>query len=118
MKGDVLAGEADSVGDVAVILRTLSDPTRLRLLAVLQSGEFSVTALCDKLRLAQPTVSHHLGRLRSARLVAHRRDGKQVFYSLNGDVVRHPEEPCSLAIATGALELWIRRDNSNNGHAT
>ena len=80
-------GGIDHVGEVVGMLRTLSDPTRLRLLAILQEGEQSVTALCDELQLAQPTVSHHLGRLRMARLVANRRAGKQVFYSLNSDLV-------------------------------
>ena len=103
----------DSVGDVVGMLRTLSDPTRLRLLSILQDGEQSVTALCDELQLAQPTVSHHLGRLRSARLVANRRAGKHVFYSLNGELVSDREEPPSLAIASGALELRILRTIAN-----
>ncbi len=103
----------DQVDDVVGLLRTLSDPTRLRLLAALQDGEHSVTALCDQLQLAQPTVSHHLGRLRSARLVANRRDGKQVFYSLNGEMVSEPKGTSALAIAAGALELRIHRTITN-----
>ncbi len=108
---------ADQVGDVVGLLRTLSDPTRLRLLSALQDGEHSVTALCDELKLAQPTVSHHLGRLRSARLVANRRDGKQVFYSLNGEMVSERKDTVALAIAAGALELRILRSitNGDNG---
>lgn len=108
------AVSADSVADVVGMLRTLSDPTRLRLLSILQDGEQSVTALCDELQLAQPTVSHHLGRLRSARLVAHRRAGKHVFYSLNGELVSDRDEPPSLAIASGALELRILRTIANS----
>ncbi len=103
----------DQVGDVVGLLRTLSDPTRLRLLSVLQDGEHSVTALCEQLQLAQPTVSHHLGRLRSARLVANRRDGKQVFYSLNGELVAESKGDSALPIAEGALELRIRRTITN-----
>ena len=101
------AGAIDHVGDVVGMLRTLSDPTRLRLLALLQDGEYSVTALCDALQLAQPTVSHHLGRLRTARLVENRRAGKQVFYSLNGDLVSKRDEPSALSIESGSLELRI-----------
>ncbi len=104
---DDLAAEAHSVGDVVGMLRTLSDPTRLRLLSVLQHGELSVTALCDQLNLAQPTVSHHLGRLRSARLVANRRDGKKVFYSLNDALVSPGNGEKGLSIAAGPLELRI-----------
>lgn len=110
-----LVAEPDSVGDVVGMLRTLSDPTRLRLLSVLQHGELSVTALCDELHLAQPTVSHHLGRLRSARLVASRRDGKKVFYSLNVEKVTPANGERSLAIASGQLELRIRHP-ATNGH--
>jgi DNA-binding transcriptional ArsR family regulator len=106
----------DGVGHVVGMLRTLSDPTRLRLLAVLQDGELSVSALCDRLHLAQPTVSHHLGRLRTARLVANRRDGKQVFYSLNGEVVSQRGGAHGLAIADGSLELRILGP-SVNGNA-
>ncbi len=101
------AGGVDHVGDVVGMLRTLSDPTRLRLLSILQDGEYSVTALCEALQLAQPTVSHHLGRLRTARLVANRRAGKQVFYSLNGDLVSKRDEPLALAIESDSLELRI-----------
>lgn len=97
----------DQVDDVVVMLRTLSDPTRLRLLSVLQRGEQSVSALCSELHLAQPTVSHHLGRLRAARLVASRRAGKQVFYSINGQVVSKAGHP-GLQIASGLLELKIQ----------
>jgi DNA-binding transcriptional ArsR family regulator len=97
----------NQVDDVVVMLRTLSDPTRLRLLSVLQRGERSVSALCSELHLAQPTVSHHLGRLRAARLVASRRAGKQVFYSINGQVVSRSGHP-GLQIASGLLELKIQ----------
>jgi DNA-binding transcriptional ArsR family regulator len=38
------------------------------------------------LKLPQPTVSHHLGLLRMSNVIGNRRDGKQVFYSLNGRV--------------------------------
>ncbi len=103
----------DHVSDVVGLLRTLSDPTRLRLLSALQDGEHSVTALCDQLQLAQPTISHHLGRLRLARLVANRRDGKQVFYSLNGEMVSERKDTSALTIAAGALELRIRATITN-----
>jgi ArsR family transcriptional regulator len=110
---DEHSAEPDSVGHVVGMLRTLSDPTRLRLLSVLGAGELSVSALCDRLHLAQPTVSHHLGRLRTARLVANRRAGKQVFYSLNDELVSHPNGDDGLAIAAGPLELRILGSDGN-----
>lgn len=72
------------VESLSQLFRVLSDQTRLRLVVILKEmGEQHVTWLCKKLRLPQPTVSHHLGLLRAHGLVRNRRSGKQVFYSLD-----------------------------------
>jgi DNA-binding transcriptional ArsR family regulator len=68
------------------IFRLLSDKTRLNILLLLSGGERNVTGLCEELGLPQPTVSHHLGLLRMQNLIINRRNGKQVFYGLNGHV--------------------------------
>ena len=68
------------------VFRLLSDKTRLNILLLLSKGERNVTTLCGELGLPQPTVSHHLGLLRMSNLISNRRDGKQVFYDLNGQV--------------------------------
>jgi DNA-binding transcriptional ArsR family regulator len=108
-----LVAPGDSVGDAVRLLRTLSDSTRLRLLGVLQGGEHNVTDLCRHLGLPQPTISHHLGLLRTAGLVANRRDGKQVYYSLNGSTVSRLGRDGGLAIVTGPLQLEIRGSTPN-----
>ena len=61
---------------------TLADKTRIRILMLLAEGEQSVTSIGHTLQQPQPTISHHLGLLRSRSLVSARRDGKQMFYSL------------------------------------
>ena len=43
----------------------------------------SVNEIAEQIDVSQPTVSHHLGILRSAGLVETNREGKQVFYTLN-----------------------------------
>jgi DNA-binding transcriptional ArsR family regulator len=68
------------------LFRLLSDKTRLSILMLLASGERNVGSLCVELKLPQPTVSHHLGLLRMQNLISNRRNGKQVFYGLNGHV--------------------------------
>lgn len=68
------------------LFRLLSDKTRLNILMLLAKGERNVSSLCDELGLPQPTVSHHLGLLRMSNLISNRRNGKQVFYELNGRV--------------------------------
>lgn len=66
------------------LFRLLSDKTRVKILLLLTQGERNVSSLCEELRLPQPTVSHHLGLLRSKNLITNRRNGKQVFYGFNG----------------------------------
>ena len=64
-------------------MKALSDPTRLMLATALASGE--ELCVCDLAWIAdraENLVSHHLRRLRSCGLVAGRRDGKMMMYSL------------------------------------
>jgi len=64
----------------------LGDPTRLRLLALLDREELTVAELAQVTRLAQPRVSTHLARLREACLVVDRREGVSVYYRIqSGD---------------------------------
>ncbi len=66
----------------AEMFKTLSDPTRLRLLHALGQGRACVHELCARLRMSQPAVSHQLRLLRVSRLVSARRAGREIFYSL------------------------------------
>jgi len=106
-----LASSPDSVDRLVQALRTLADPTRLRLLAVLQEGERNVSSLCEELQLPQPTVSHHLGLLRSGTLVRNRRSGKQVFYALNDSVVTNLGEDGGVTIRSNGLSVHILTTN-------
>lgn len=69
--------------DTLKALRALADPTRLRLLALLQSEELSVHELQEITRLGQSRISTHLGLLAEAGLVQARREGKRTFYRLH-----------------------------------
>jgi DNA-binding transcriptional ArsR family regulator len=66
----------------AVLLKQVSDPTRLQVLLILLEGEKHVGGLCDRLRQGQPAVSHHLALLRHGGIITPRRQGKNNFYSL------------------------------------
>ena len=61
-------------------LRALSDPTRLRIVALLERDELSVNELQEITRLGQSRISTHLGLLADCALVQSRRDGKRTFY--------------------------------------
>jgi ArsR family transcriptional regulator, zinc-responsive transcriptional repressor len=77
------------VDELVELFKLLADPTRVKILILLAGGERNVTTLCNVLKLPQPTVSHHLSLLRQFGVIANRRDGKQVFYQLDGRVDRN-----------------------------
>ncbi len=63
--------------------KALADETRQQIMSLCCCKWLSVGEIVSALRVSQPTVSHHLSILREARLVDSRREGKQIFYSLN-----------------------------------
>jgi ArsR family transcriptional regulator len=67
---------------ISSMFRAFSDPTRLRILRLLQGGECCVGDLVTILDLPQPSVSRHLAYLRGAGLVSDRKQGLWVYYSL------------------------------------
>ena len=66
----------------SILLKHVSDPTRLQVILILAEGERHVGALCAQLSQSQPAVSHHLALLRHGGIIAPRRQGKNNFYSL------------------------------------
>src|SRR6266508_2922710 len=71
-------------------LRLLADETRLRILALLgKTPDLCVCELVAILRLPQYQISRHLGRLRRSGLLASRREGPFVFYSIAGEARGH-----------------------------
>lgn len=70
------------VNDSWETLKILSDPTRVRLLALVRREELSVGELEEILGMAQSRISSQLAQLRQADLVVDRRDGKKAYYSL------------------------------------
>src|SRR5258708_28038116 len=70
------------VGPLARLFKSLGEETRLQIVAILSHGELCVCHLEEALRLAQPSVSRHLGTLRAAGVVESRRQGSWVYYRL------------------------------------
>jgi ArsR family transcriptional regulator len=68
--------------EISDVFKALSDPTRLRIAALLTHGELCVCDLMEILKLPQSTISRHMARLKSAGIVKDRRQGKWVHYSL------------------------------------
>ena len=72
---------------LAETFKALADPTRIRILHALSHGELCVGDLAAVLEMTESAVSHQLRLLRSLRVVRARREGKQVFYSLDDEHV-------------------------------
>lgn len=108
----------------------LADPTRRRILTLLQAGgERCVCVLYETLDLPQPKVSRHLGVLRTAGIVATRREGLWIHYRLHPDlpgwardvlaaVAAATESVAGQATACGACPPAnaVRRSTQRRGH--
>jgi DNA-binding transcriptional ArsR family regulator len=68
--------------NASILLKHVSDPTRLQVIVLLAGGEKHVGSLCEQLGQTQPAVSHHLALLRHGGVISPRRQGKNNFYSL------------------------------------
>src|SRR5690349_19506713 len=76
--------------ELAVPLKAVADPVRLRLLSMIGShagGEACVCDLTDAFDLTAPTISHHLKVLRTAGLIGSERRGTWVYYWIIPEVV-------------------------------
>lgn len=93
--------------ELTSLFSLLADKTRLNIVLMLSEGEKNVTWMCQQLQLPQPTVSHHLALLRSHHIVSHRREGKQIFYHLNGRVDLHGSG--EISIYTNRYAVTITR---------
>ena len=68
-------------------LQALSEPNRRRIIDLLKKKEMAVSEIGKNLDITMPTLSHHLDILKRADLISSRRDGQQIFYSLNLSVL-------------------------------
>ena len=72
----------EEIIEMADVFKLFSDSTRLRIICSILNNELCVCDLCELLNLTQSNVSHQLQLLRTAKLVKYRKEGKQVYYSL------------------------------------
>jgi ArsR family transcriptional regulator len=77
---------------VTQLCHALSDPTRVQILSHLARGDCCVCDLTDVLDAAQPRLSFHLKVLKDARIIADRRAGRWVYYSLLPGALAEAEE--------------------------
>lgn len=74
--------------NTAKMLKALSDPKRLRIVDMLSCGEMCACVILEAFQVTQPTLSHDMKVLTEAGLVTDRREGKNIFYTLNLERLR------------------------------
>ena len=86
----------------AELFHALSDPIRLRVVALLRGGERCVCELTDELELAQSRLSWHLKTLKGAGFLTDRREGRWVYYTLDPSTIAEAEKLLSVLHPTAA----------------
>lgn len=69
-----------TIDDVSIVLKQLSDPTRLKIFWILCHMEECVINIAAIMNMSSPAVSHHLRLLKTCGLINSRRDGKEMYY--------------------------------------
>jgi len=82
------------------VFKALADPTRREILRLLSRGEKNAGDLAARFDMSKPSMSHHFAVLKDAGLIASRREGQQIWYSLNTTVAQD--------IITWAMDLVDR----------
>ena len=80
--------ELEVLFDLADLFKVFGDSTRIRIMYAISENEMSVLNIAKKLNMEQSTISHQLKVLRQNKLVRVRREGKQIYYTLNDDHVK------------------------------
>ncbi len=75
--------DQNSAAQVAELFRVFADPSRVRILSALISGEVNVGVLAAAVGLTESAISHHMRGLRQLHLVRSRKEGRQVYYYVN-----------------------------------
>ncbi len=70
------------------VFKALSDPTRREILRLLSGGEKTAGDLAERFDMSKPSMSHHFAVLKEADLISSRRNGQQIWYSLNTTVAQ------------------------------
>jgi DNA-binding transcriptional ArsR family regulator len=68
--------------DATGIFKALADPTRRQILEDLRPGELSAGEIVGRFTISAPSISRHLGVLKSAGLVTERREANRIYYAL------------------------------------
>lgn len=79
----------NAIMDMCEFFKILGDPTRLKIMLLIDNNTtMCVNDIADKLEMTKSAVSHQLALLRQARLISSKKEGKEVFYTLQDDHIK------------------------------
>jgi DNA-binding transcriptional ArsR family regulator len=90
------------------IFKALADPTRRQILRLLGDREMTAGNLAEQFEMTKPSMSHHFSVLKDADLIRFRREGQQIWYSVNTTVLQD--------VVTWAMDLL--HTTEKNGRKT
>lgn len=85
--------------------KTMGDPTRVRIVALLSKGPLHGQAIAGKLGLTPPTITHHLKKLREVNVVYERRDKNTIYFYLNESMIKQQAKVLSQLLDKRAEEI-------------
>ncbi len=80
--------EEETLYDVAELFKAFADTTRIKIISVLKEEELCVGAISELINVSQSAVSHQLRVLKNSKIVKPRREGKQMYYSLDDEHIK------------------------------
>jgi len=78
----------ETLYDVAELFKAFADTTRIKIISVLKEEELCVGAISELINVSQSAVSHQLRVLKNSKIVKPRREGKQMYYSLDDEHIK------------------------------
>jgi DNA-binding transcriptional ArsR family regulator len=97
------------------MFQALADPTRRQILQMLNEGDKSAGEIASAFNISAPSISHHLSVLKNANLVAKRRSGQSIVYSLNTTVMQELAQVVMELLNIGAQDT--DKSESESKHA-
>lgn len=107
MTSSTAAAPPDALASLGATLKLLADPTRLRIFDLLMQGVQCNCEIGDALGISPNLISHHLGALRRAGLVAVERDqsdARWLYYSIDRDALRDVRESLVAFLDAGRIQ--------------
>ena len=77
----------EKLEDYSSILKSIADPTRLKIIYLLKNGELCVCEILDAFDKSQSTISHHLNMMKKEGIINGRKQGKWIYYKLANDEI-------------------------------